>query len=372
MTATTVDQGSITVDPGAATVERPTGREEAWRFTPLARLGGLLAGTAGSAAALDIDVDVPAGVVVGTDGGTDDVHAAVLDPVDAPAWHAVAQAPNGLVLTVPPGSTPDRPIAVTLRGRSTAEPSYAHVRVDVQRGATAVLVLDHVGSSVTSAFVELLVGDGAHLSVVTVQEQGADGVLALRQAARIGRDGVYRHASLTIGGDLVRLVPTVAYAGPGGDAELSGVFFTSDGQHHESRLFVDHAQPQCRSRVAYKGALTGEAAHSVWIGDVLIRAEAVGTDTYEYNRNLVLTDGARADSVPNLEIETGEIVGAGHASATGRFDDEQLFYLMSRGIDEGEARRLVVRGFFAEVLDRVGAVVPELTARLAARVEELV
>ena len=84
---------------------------------------------------------------------------------------------------------------------------------------------------------------------------------------------------------------------------------------------------------------------AVWVGDVLIRKEAEGTDTYEANRNLVLTDGARADSVPNLEIETGLIEGAGHASATGRFDDEHLFYLMARGIPEDVARRLVVRGF---------------------------
>ena len=100
---------------------------------------------------------------------------------------------------------------------------------------------------------------------------------------------------------------------------------------------------------------------------MLIRAHAVGTDTYELNRNLVLTDGARADSVPNLEIETGEVTGAGHASATGRFDDEQLFYLQARGIPADEARRLVVRGFFHEVLQQIG--IDELEARLVARVE---
>ena len=120
--------------------------------------------------------------------------------------------------------------------------------------------------------------------------------------------------------------------------------------------------------MTYKGALQGQDAHTVWVGDVLIRAEAEQTDTYELNRNLVLTDGARADSVPNLEIETGEIVGAGHASATGRFDDEQLFYLQARGIREDEARRLVVRGFFADVIGRIG--IPELEERLMAQVED--
>ena len=153
---------------------------------------------------------------------------------------------------------------------------------------------------------------------------------------------------VTLGGDLVRVSPTVTFTDRGGDAELPGLYFADAGQHLEHRLFVDHAVPNCRSNVAYKGALQGEGAHTVWIGDVLIRAAAEATDTYELNRNLVLTDGARADSVPNLEIETGEIDGAGHASATGRFDDEQLFYLQARGIPEEAARRLVVRGFFHE------------------------
>ena len=158
------------------------------------------------------------------------------------------------------------------------------------------------------------------------------------------------------------------YAGPGGDAELYGLYFADADQHLEHRLFVDHAVPHCRSRVTYKGALQGEQAHTVWIGDVLIRAKADGTDTYELNRNLLLSDGARADSVPNLEIETGEVAGAGHASATGRFDDEQLFYLQSRGIAPDEARRLVVRGFFAEIIARIG--VPAFRERLDAAVED--
>ena len=106
---------------------------------------------------------------------------------------------------------------------------------------------------------------------------------------------------------------------------------------------------------------------TVWIGDVLIRANAVGTSTFEMNRNLLLTDAARADSVPNLEIETGEILGAGHASATGRFDDEQLFYLQARGIPEAEARRLVVRGFFADIVRRID--VPDVAARVLASLD---
>jgi Fe-S cluster assembly protein SufD len=165
----------------------------------------------------------------------------------------------------------------------------------------------------------------------------------------------------------VRIVPTVRFAGPGGRAELLGVSFAGEGQHFEGRLFVDHSEPNCTSNVLYKNALLGESARTVWIGDVRIRPSATGTDTYEMNRNLLLSDGARADSVPNLEIETGDIAGAGHASATGRFDDLQLFYLQSRGIPEDEARRLVVRGFFADVVERIG--VPDIEQQIMTAIE---
>ncbi len=139
------------------------------------------------------------------------------------------------------------------------------------------------------------------------------------------------------------------------------------GSTWRARLFVDHDKPNCRSRVGYKGALSGDGARTVWIGDVLIRPQATGTDTYEYNRNLVLTDGAHADSVPNLEILTGEVVGAGHASTSGRLDDEHLFYLQARGIPFEEARRLVIRGFFGELIARIG--IPALEERIAASIE---
>jgi len=229
-------------------------------------------------------------------------------------------------------------------------------------------VLDHVGTGFFSANVECLVGDGASLTFVSLQDWDRDAVHLGHHVVRVGRDASFRGFAITLGGDVVRLAPSITYAGPGGDAELYGLFFADEGQHLEHRVFIDHTQPHCRSRVVYKGALQGAEAHAVWIGDVFIGKDAVGTDTYELNRNLVLTDGARADSVPNLEIETGEVAGAGHASATGRFDDLQLFYLQSRGIAADEARRLVVRGFFAEVIDRID--VPELVDRLVQAVDD--
>jgi Fe-S cluster assembly protein SufD len=269
------------------------------------------------------------------------------------------------VVTVPKGTSVAEPVTITLRGQG--ERAYGHLVVDVQPAADAVVVLDHVGSARLAANVELRVGDGASLTFLSVQDWADDAVHVVAQAAELGRDARLRHAVVTFGGDLVRVSPTVRFTAPGGDAELLGLSFADAGQHQEARLYVDHAVDHCRSRVTYKGALQGRDAHTVWIGDVRIRPEGVATDTYELNRNLLLTDGARADSVPNLEIETGEVTGAGHASATGRFDDQQLFYLMARGIPEVEARRLVVRGFFADVINAIG--VPAVAERLTAAVE---
>ncbi|HKJ12920.1 MAG TPA: SufD family Fe-S cluster assembly protein, partial [Ornithinimicrobium sp.] len=201
-----------------------------------------------------------------------------------------------------------------------------------------------------------------------VQQWTDDSMHLAQHDALVGRDATYKHIAVSLGGAIVRMNSNVRYAGAGGDATLLGVYFADSGQHLEHRSFIDHNMPQGNSLVTYKGALQGESAHTVWVGDVLIRAEAEGIDTYELNRNLVLTDGARADSVPNLEIETGDIAGAGHASSTGRFDDEQLFYLMSRGVSEDEARRLVVRGFFADIVAKIG--VPEIVDALMEAIEE--
>jgi Fe-S cluster assembly protein SufD len=203
--------------------------------------------------------------------------------------------------------------------------------------------------------------------VLTLQDWADDAVHLGRDAIRVGRDASVKHTSISFGGDLVRMHANVEYAGPGGEAELLGLYFADEGQHLEHRLFADHNAPKTKSHVLYKGALQGKGAHTVWIGNVLIRKVAEGIETYEENRNLVLTDGCQADSVPNLEIETGEIEGAGHASATARFDDEQLFYLRSRGVSEKEAQRLVVHGFFNDLIRKVD--IPMVEEKLLATVE---
>ncbi|HTJ37113.1 MAG TPA: Fe-S cluster assembly protein SufD [Dactylosporangium sp.] len=350
-----------------------TGREEEWRFTPLKRLRGLAAATSGpGATAPKVEVgDLPAGVTVSTVGRADPRVGSALTPFDRISALAAGAASEALVVSVAGGAILETPALVRLVG-TTTELAFGHTVVEVGRLAEATVVLEQVGSVTLADNVEVLVGDGARLTLVTVTDWDADAVQAQHVRFRLGRDAKVVHVQVTLGGDLVRQYTSVDYTGRGGEIDAYGLYFADAGQHLEHRLLVDHSVPDCRSYVAYRGALQGADAHTVWVGDVLIRAEATGTDTYEVNRNLVLTDGARAESVPNLEIETGEVAGAGHASATGRFDDEQLFYLMSRGIPDEQARKLVVRGFFHELLAKIP--VEELRDRLGgaidARLEE--
>ncbi|MEU6260572.1 Fe-S cluster assembly protein SufD [Streptomyces sp. NPDC047043] len=345
----------------------PHGREEEWRFTPLERLRGLHDGTAVvTGEGVKVAVEAPEGVTVETVDRDDPRLGKAGTPVDRIAAQAYSAFEKAGVVTVPKETVLTEPIRIAVHGEGGVR--YGHQVVELGAFAEAVVVIDHTGDAVLAANVDYILGDGAKLTVVSVQDWDDKAVHVAQHNALIGRDASFKSVVVTFGGDLVRLHPRVSYAGPGGEAELLGLYFTDAGQHQEHRLLVDHNVPHCKSNVVYKGALQGEAAHAVWIGDVLIEAKAEGTDTYEMNRNLVLTDGARVDSVPNLEIETGEIVGAGHASATGRFDDEQLFYLMARGIPEHEARRLVVRGFFAELVQQIG--VADIEERLIAKIEE--
>ncbi len=341
----------------------PTGREEEWRFTPLERVRPLLDG-APSDARLEVTSELPAGVELLTVPAGE---IAVPLPVDRLAALALARSGGALVVRVPKALEVDEPVVLRLAGTGLGAVVWGHVVLDVAEQARVTVVLEHTGSALYASCVSVLVGDGATLALVQVQDWAADAVHGAHVASRLGRDARMVSTQVTLGGDLVRVNETVEFTGPGGDVELRGVSFADDGQHLEHRLLVDHSAPHCRSRVRYKSALQGDQAHTVWIGDVLIRAAASGTDTYELNRNLLLTPEARADSVPNLEIETGEITGAGHASATGRFDDEQLFYLQARGIPADAARRMVVRGFFAEVVESIG--VPALQERLMATLE---
>ncbi len=357
-------QGSFNVDDHPV----PTGLEEIWRFTPLKRLRKLhkdapfgsgsitfSAEPAGSVSAEQVEKSDPR---VGSSGYVP------TDRVSARAWQA---ADTATVITIPKETRVEGATILRCVGSSIEQAAAGHAVIVAEPFSEATVVLRFEGSATLADNIEYVIGDGANLTVVTVQDWADDAVHHSTQHARVGRDARVRHVAVTFGGDLVRLNVSLDHESTGGETDLLGLYFADAGQHLEHRLFIDHNVPRSVSNVDYKGALQGEKAETVWIGDVLIRPSALGIKTYESSRNLVLTDGCQAHAVPNLEIETGEILGAGHAATTGRFDDEQLFYLRSRGIDEAEARRLVVHGFFAGIISKIG--VPDVEKELMAAVE---
>lgn len=344
------------LDPQAFAV--PTGREEEWRFAPMDRIAPF--------------VDAVAGAGVVTADAAEHVRIVPVDqlsstwlPTDRIAAIARANVTHAVLVDIPAEAQIEEPIVVRLRASAPA--SYLHVEVRAGCFSSGAVVLEHdmtadvVGAIVTD------VADGARLSMLSVVDGTAERTLLAQWSTTVGRDAAFTGCQVTLAGRTVRIMPSVTYAAPGGSAELLGLFLADQDQYLEHRVFVEHEQPHCTSSVIYKGALSGATAHTVWVGDVLVRRTATGIDTYELNRNLLLNDGPRADSVPNLELETGDVAGAGHASATGRFDDEQLFYLQARGIPEHIARQLVVHGFFADVLGRVG--IPQWRDELMRRID---
>lgn len=343
--------------------EVPKGRDELWRFIGLRRLRGLHNGEFAEAVEQSCSVAIPKGAEdavrvarldredprVGRSGGA-------VDRVGAQVW-STAKAVDAI--TVVKNATVTEPITITVEGKGEGVTSFGITLIEVEDGAEATIDLRYRGSGTHADNIEIILGEHSRLTFITDIAWEDDALHLGAQVAVLGRDAVLRHNAGIFGGEIVRFVPRVKFTAPGADAELVGVYFADDGQYFEERLLVDHAVPNCRSNVLYKGALQGDPnsdkpdTRNAWVGDVLIRAAATGTDTYEANRNLVLTNGARADAVPNLEIETGEIPGAGHAATVGRFDPEHLFYLMARGIPEKVARKLVVRGFFSEAINRI-------------------
>ena len=343
-----------------------TNRQEFWRYLPTDKLRGLSEEVMGELAESEIHTELAPGTSMRWVDSTDALVGSAGLPeerVSAAAW---TNASKTLVIEVEAEATSTEASFVKV-APTAAEAKALHVVVSVGKHASATIALDHIGQGVLGENVEIILGDGAQLNFVSLQEWEQGSTHISTQFAKLGRDSNLKHVVVTMGGDLVRVVPSVTLSSAGAEVNMYGVYLAGSGNYFEHRPYVDHIAENCISNVAYKGALQGAGAHTVWVGDVLIRESAVGTKTYELNRNLLLTDGARADSVPNLEIETGKIEGAGHASASGRFDDEQLFYLMARGVDEEQAKKLVVRGFLSEVIQKVG--IETIEKRLISAIE---
>ncbi len=336
------------------------GFESEWKLTPLKLVSPLINDT--------LDGSVYEISAVGTTPEWIDRTDARIGSTGKPEEKASANAWSSFEKALLVTLDSDEHVDVTVtRSALGSAARAAHTIIEAKPNSVSTVVLQNTGSALLSENVEIIVGDGAQLTLVSVQEWDDAAIHVASHFATVGRDARFRHIVVSLGGKVIRLNPSTHLIAPGADAELFGLYFADAGQHIEQRVYVEHVAEKTKSRVNYKGALNGEGARTVWVGDVLIGAHAAGTDTYEQNRNLVLSEGTRADSIPNLEIETGDILGAGHASATGRFDDEQLFYLQARGITEREARRLVVLGFLSEIVQKVDA--GELQDRLKLAIE---
>ena len=335
----------------------PTGREVNFKHTPVDRLRTVLLDEEteiGDDIGVRYDVEDIASYLVESTGHDAAVRGEFFVPEDRISALAWKHCANALHVRIPANDEVAEPIVVKMTGVGADRHANAHIIIEAMPNSVGTVVLDHKGAAHYAQNVEIIVRDGAKLKVVSVQRWDEDAVHASAHQARVDKDAELTHIVATLSGGVVRVNPNVELAGSGSHGYLWGVSFADPGEHLESQVYMHHKGQHTTGDVLYKSALQGESARTVWIGDVLIGPDATGTDSYEANRNLVLTTGARADSIPNLEIQTGDIQGAGHASATGRFDDEQLFYLQARGIPEEVARRLVVVGFLGEMVQKIG------------------
>ncbi len=346
-----------------ADFDMPTGREAVWKLSPIAKFSDFFtAGLCGSE--YPFESEPVAGVVVEWVDRTDPRIGSAGKPEERAAANAWSSFEKALSISI---SGEDAKTATILRSALGTTARAAHTVISAAPFSRATIVLDNIGDARINENVEIIIGEGAQLTIVTVQQWAPDAVHLANHFSTVARDAQLKHIVVSLGGSIVRLNPTTHLNGTGSGIEAYGLYFADADQHLEQNVYVHHEAAHTRSRVNYKGALQGEGARTVWVGDVLIGPNATGTDSYEQNRNLVLSKGTRADSIPNLEIETGDIAGAGHASTTGRFDDEQLFYLQSRGLTEETARRLVVRGFLNEIVQKIEE--PALRERLEHAVE---
>ncbi len=340
--------------------------QEIWRYLPIDKLKGLTQSVIADLSEASVALNLAQGVTaswVETTKAKVGVAGLPEDRIAAIAW---TNASKTLVIDIPKDLEQSQPSFLVVKPNSDVA-TAAHIVINVGTHSKTTIVLDHAGLGVLGENVEIVLGDESTLNFVTIQDWDKGSTHVSTQFAKLGRNSNLRHTVVSLGGDLVRVTPAVELSSPGAEINMYGVYLAESGNYFEHRPYVDHIAENCKSNVAYKGALQGVGAHTVWVGDVLIRETAVGTDSYELNRNLLLTGGARADSVPNLEIETGKIKGAGHASASGRFDDEQLFYLQARGLSETEAKKLVVRGFLSEIIQKIE--IDEIEQRLIGAIE---
>ena len=277
-----------------------------------------------------------------------------------------------VLVRVPPGVVVPAPVAVLHWTDAEASATFPHLVVDAGENSE-VVVYDHAGSDDVDALVvpvaELHAGPAARLRYVHAQVLGPRVWQLGRQVSRVERDAAFATAMVALGGDYARLEVESSLVGRGSSGEMLAVYFGEGGQMHDFRSLQDHLAPRTTSNLLFKGVVQGRS-RAVYTGLIHIGKDAAGVDAFQTNRNIKLSAGAWAESVPNLEIENND-VRCSHASAVGPVDEDQRYYLESRGIRPAMAERLIVLGFFEEVLERlaVAGAVPALRAEMAAKLD---
>jgi len=367
--------GELDVDayapPGPDVVTDPTVPEPLERVLAVAgERAGLVVLRNGRVAHVALDEPLARrGVVLGS---LDADHAELLGtvaPYDVDYFtllnSAFVEAP--VLVHVPAGVNVDKPIAVLHWIDAAGIAVFPRTIVHTGADADVTVVEYHTSTDVaalTVPVVELDVDDAGRLHYLNVQQLGRQVWQIAYQASRVGRDATLDSSSVALGGDYARVRTDSAVSGKGATSNLLAVYFGDGESMHDFRTMQDHVAPATTSDLLFKGAVR-DNAKSVYSGLIRVRKEAAGTNAFQTNRNLVLSEGAHVESVPNLEIEAND-VRCSHASAVGPIDEEQRFYLESRGIEPEVAERLIVLGFFGEVLDRLP--VPALAGPLRAAV----
>lgn len=378
----------------------PTAQEEIWRYTPIGDLdlsgyapapprtttttapgsfveaiqdrSALVLVVDGRVVSVDLDPTISALGVTVAAAGDDPVALLTVPEPDALSALHDAFVPEIVVARVPDGVAVPGPIVVvshvTAGGRTAAFPHFV-----VAAGAhSEVTVVDHwtsdEGPAVVSPVVEIHAGDGANVRYVGIQDYGRDTWSLGHLLARAGRDATIMAWVAAIGGDYARLYVDAHLDAQGGRAEIAGIYFGDEDQTHDFRSLQDHLATRSASNFVLKGAVV-DRAHAVYTGLIRVHEGAKATESFLANRNLVLGDGAHVDSVPNLEIvNENDIRSCGHAAATGPVDEEHVFYLESRGVPADVAQRLIVFGFFDDVVSTIPtAAVREPLRRAVAR-----
>jgi len=286
-----------------------------------------------------------------------DPHLHSLVPTDRTKFTALHGAfrTGGTFLYVPADVAVEMPLQTLTYLDAEGAAVFPHTLLVAERGAEVTFIdrfaSPMLGRAFSDAISEIVLGDGAHVRYASIQEWGAGVTHLAVQRASVGRDADFRSLAIGFGASLSRAEAETVLAAPGGFSEMLGVFFADEDQHFDHRSVQDHVAPNCTSDLLYKGALRDES-RAVYSGWVHVRPDAQKTIAMQTSRNIVLSEHAKADAIPNLEIEAND-VRCGHAASVGPVEEETLFYLQSRGIPRDEAERLVVTGFFQEVLDRV-------------------